>query len=283
MSKSYKYPQDEQPMRLDRIVATLLAVGLRASRTYIDQGQVLVDGRLVAKGILVQPGQIVTVSEAPKSKAGAGLANIIHQNTQHAAIFKPKAMHSVLGKDHNCVQEELSLLGLAGWQLVNRLDYLTSGLVLAAATEQDVLYYKALQDKGEVAKYYLALVHGVVLSAFTVHQRIDDTQRRRVRVLTDPDDPVRSTFVQPITVLDSTTLVLARIYKGRRHQIRAHLAHAGYPLVGDPLYGSGPESDFFLHHCLLDMPGFQAWTLPQKSHFVDLAYPYLSKIIVEVV
>lgn len=278
--KTHTHPLDNKPARLDRIVATMLGVGLRASRTHIEQGQALVDGRRATKGTLVQPGQMVAVPEISADGPVVVLrSQIIRQNAHYAAIFKPSAMHTVFGKEQSCVQEELPRLGLAGWSLVNRLDYLTSGLVLAARTKEDVLHYKTLQDNAQVAKYYLAVVHGIVESNLLLQQRIADQRCKKVRILEEMDEPVRWTHVQPIQVIKETTLVAARIYKGRRHQIRAHLAHAGYPLAGDPVYGSGQTSDFFLSHCLLVMPDFKALYLPPMPDLATLAHQYLCKII----
>lgn len=279
--KTYHYPENQQPMRLDRIVATLLSIGLRASRAHIEQGQVLVDGHPGAKGTLVRPGQVVRVPAIPMNQSTRLRTKIVRQNAHYAAIFKPKEMHSVAGKDQDCVQYQLPLLGLDGWQLVNRLDYLTSGLILAAQNKVDIISYKTLQNQGAVHKYYLALVQGNLSSALTLQHRICDQKRKKVRVIHELDEKVRSTFVEPLQTLDNKTLVVACIYKGRRHQIRVHLAHAGYPLVGDPVYGSGSGNEFFLHHCLLDMPGFQAWTLPDQPSFAAAARPYLAAIVPE--
>lgn len=237
-----------------------LGLGLRRCRALIGDGLVLVDGRPLSKGALVRPGQLIRV-QLPDPISACPQARVVARAGNFAALSKPAGVHSVAGRGPGSLEACLPGLGLDGWQLLNRLDFLTSGLVLAAALASDVAAYKGWQNRGEVDKWYLALACGSV-DATTLRGRIQDDRRRVVRVTADEDEPLRWTWVRPVRTVNGNTLVLARIRKGRRHQIRAHLAEAGHSLIGDPVYGAGEAGGLFLHHWQVDMPGFSASLLP---------------------
>lgn len=260
MTDSFIYPEDFPPVRLDKALAGRLGLGLRRCRALIDDGRVLVDGRRCAKGVLVHPGQRVGVvlEEAVPVCADVG---IVARDERFAALAKPGGLHTVAGRGASSLESCLPELGLERWKLLNRLDCLTSGLVLAAAGAAGAAAYKAWQDEGRVCKWYLALAHGT-LDVLQVRDRILDDKRRVVRVIPEQDSPLRWTTARAVRHVDGHTLLLVKILKGRRHQIRAHLAHTGHPLVGDPVYGTGEPGGLYLHHWRLDLPGFTASLLP---------------------
>lgn len=260
MTNSFIYPEDLQPVRLDKALARQLGLGLRRCRTLIDDGRVLVDGRSCAKGALIHPGQCVGVVFEEFAPVCSDV-RIVARHGRFAALAKPGGLHTVAGRGGACLESCLPELGLGGWELLNRLDFLTSGLVLAAAGAQDAAAYKAWQDGGQVCKWYLALARGM-LDALQVRDRILDDKRRVVRVIPEQDSPLRWTTARAVRHVDGATLLLVKILKGRRHQIRAHLAHAGHPLVGDPVYGAGEPGGLYLHHWRLDLPGFTASLAP---------------------
>ncbi len=268
---SFTHPEHLPPERLDRVLAGNLGLGIRRCRALIESGLVLVDGRPLAKGGLVRPGQFVSVAEPADAGhddcdiAGVG---IVFSAMGFAAISKPGGMHTVAGRGGNSLEVCLPGLGLSGWRLLNRLDLLTGGLVLAAAGEREAALYKGWQEAGQVRKWYLALARGDVGELELTGLILDD-KRRVVRVTGQEDEALRHTVVRPVRGVEGNTLVLAHILKGRRHQIRAHLAHAGHPLVGDPVYGAGEPGVLFLHHWRLDLPGFTA-ELPPEWDFVDV-------------
>ncbi len=156
--------------------------------------------------------------------------------------------------------------------LLSRLDAATSGLVAAAFTEDAAKRFRDLEAAGKVDKYYLALVQGAVPGPFRVTNALDTDNRKKTRVLAETSpDPTRHNEIVPMpedgmahaAAHGKTTLVSVHIKRGARHQIRAHLAHAGFPLVGDALYGSAAaETPLHLHHARLLLPGFSAFHLP---------------------
>ena len=125
--------------------------------------------------------------------------------------------------------------------VVHRLDRDTSGLIvvaLTAAAHQRL----SMQFAGRaVEKHYLALVDGSVgwqQRTIDLPLRVNADRRHRTRV--DHRDGKRaSTSVNVLERFDAHALVEALPQTGRTHQIRVHLAAAGHPIIGDPLYGAG--------------------------------------------
>lgn len=255
--KRYVVSAETPPERLDKAVARDFGLSLRASRTLIAAGRVRVDGRVLAKGCVVSAGQELSVIPEESAADVHCAASIVTRDAAYAALFKPGGVHSVAGRGRDSVEAMLPGLGLSGWMLLNRLDYLTSGLVLAGRNADALARYKLWQEDGLVQKWYLAVAHGDV-GPMVLRSRIRDDRRRVVRVLDEQDESVRRTEIRPVARVQNATLVLVRIFMGRRHQIRAHLAAAGHALVGDPVYGQGEAGALRLHHWQVAMPGFTA-------------------------
>jgi 23S rRNA pseudouridine1911/1915/1917 synthase len=164
--------------------------------------------------------------------------------------------------------------------LLTRLDRETSGLALAARTRAAAARFRLLEREGRVRKRYLALAIGLVTAPLRIANRLDTADRATTRALPEPDpDPARHSLVQPLRALVhqgvACTLLRVDIARGARHQIRAHLACAGFPLYGDSRYGPAggmaePSTSFFLHHAALSLPGFSARRLP--------AWPFARKL-----
>jgi 23S rRNA pseudouridine1911/1915/1917 synthase len=145
--------------------------------------------------------------------------------------------------------------------------------------------YRVFEDQGLIVKRYLAVVAGRPDwggGETVVRRGLDTAGRKKTRVL-DADSPDRLRWTEVRTLRDcldrgpdggpgrDAVLVLATIRKGARHQIRAHLAGLGHPILGDPLYGPWPDQEgpLFLHHFRIDFPGFSAQAWPDWADPTD--------------
>lgn len=136
-------------------------------------------------------------------------------------------------------------------QAVQRLDRETTGLVLFSLSKDIQPKLDAAVSARAVHKRYIAVVRG----SFPVGARVIDApiardrhDSRRMRV-GRTGKPAR-THVARLEVRQGRSLVACELETGRRHQIRVHLAHAGHPIVGDALYGGGPNPPGLMLHAL---------------------------------
>nr|WP_319584096.1 RluA family pseudouridine synthase [uncultured Pseudodesulfovibrio sp.] len=258
-------------IRLDRVLETAMpGSGLRLRRRLCDEGRVLVDGRARKPGYKVRAGQSVEIGGDREMKTAGELGlRIVKCENGFAAVNKPGGVHSasIAGKDEPSAEGVLSeLFPKDTPELLNRLDYLTSGLLLVALTPEAREAYLRYEADGAIKKFYLARVKGRLDGIISVRSRLDTDDRKITRVLAEPDpDSRRWTGVTALSHDHEadTSLVRCLIMKGARHQIRAHLSSIGHAILGDPLYGEGESSSgLMLQHQRIEMPGFQAEAIP---------------------
>lgn len=253
--------------RLDRALEPFLPdAGLRQRRRLIETGRVLVEGRTAPAVLKVRAGQRLTLLPDQSGPQAPVTLSIAARTKDYVALEKPANLHSAALAGGGGPSLEALLPGLFPGQnprLLNRLDFLTSGLVLAALNARAAKVFAAIAPK-DMTKEYLAVVQGRLDEHLQLKRQLDAEDRKRTRVLGRLDaEPRNWTLVWPKKQLDGDrTLVRVRIQAGARHQIRAHLSAADLPIVGDPLYGRGEAGGLFLHHHLLEFPGFRAESKP---------------------
>lgn len=161
--------------------------------------------------------------------------------------------------------------------LVHRIDVGTSGLILAAKTKPAMTFLSTQLAERRVRKTYLALVSGALPEKD--QGRIDvpllKTGRSVIPGTLEAGADAASTDWLILKRGKEAALIEARPKTGRMHQIRAHLAHLGCPILGDVIYGDGLESAprLMLHAAGLEItrPDGQALTLtaPAPGTFTD--------------
>ena len=247
--------------RLDRFLrARLPGLPSRSVRFAIEAGEVRVDGRKTKKGQFLATGQEVAVSRIAEEQDWMPVpgdlpgASILFADDEVLVLEKPIDVHTephrpgeggtlagYLRWKFPCVTSFSSFPGLS---LLTRLDYATSGAVPAALTKEALDFLSREREKGEIRKTYYCLVSGSIDKEMTLSYRIDAEGGESVRVSKESRDPatMRWTNVTPLRGDGSVTLVRAEISRGKRHQIRAHLAAAGFPVVGDRRYAAVPPA-----------------------------------------
>jgi 23S rRNA pseudouridine1911/1915/1917 synthase len=302
-------PPDQDGVLLDAILKEALPeYGLRARRRLWRLRRILVNGHLARPGRRARAGDEILVESAPDDAVLAGgPPDIVAWGNGYVALRKPAGLHTarVAGGSAANLEDFLSRRWMDLWRarrpdspapplprLVTRLDRETSGLVLGLtdAAPEAVDAFRALEREGRVEKSYLGLIHGVLREPLLIRAGLETRKRRITRILAVPDaDATRHTRVTPLCSLESGalgqrgaeffpgrqfTLIRARILRGSRHQIRAHLAGAGFPLVGDSLYGDAGDAAqrLYLHHAAISLPGFSAldmpgWGLGEEAQF----------------
>ncbi|MGI9210891.1 MAG: 23S rRNA pseudouridine(1911/1915/1917) synthase RluD [Methylococcaceae bacterium] len=236
-------------MRLDQAMAELFPDYSRSRlQIWIKQGAARLDGEVVTPRHKVWGGErIELTAEAEVSTTVQGEdipLTIIHEDDSVIVVDKPVGLvvHPAAGHWQGTLQNALlhhdpQLATIPRCGIVHRLDRDTSGLLVVART---LTAHKSLVDQLQartVHREYLALVHGAMTGGGTIDEPLGrhHTDRKRFAVRRDGKPAV--THYRLETRFADHTLLRVKLETGRTHQIRVHLSHIHYPLVGDPVYG----------------------------------------------
>jgi 23S rRNA pseudouridine1911/1915/1917 synthase len=225
------------------------------AKELIDKGLVSVEGKkiVVARGEL-KDTSIFKIKELQKVK-------VLFENDDIIAVDKPAYMNASEVEDQ-----------FPKARLLNRLDKETSGVMLLSANEEfRGKAIKEFMDKN-VYKEYVAVVEGKVIEEFTIDMPILTIKGKSAKSKIDLiKGKEAKTIVSPYMVEGNKSKIKIVIEDGRTHQIRVHLQHAGFPIIGDLQYGkpSNQVHRVMLHSKVTRILGyeFQAKEPKEFYHF----------------
>ncbi|HWU69093.1 MAG TPA: 23S rRNA pseudouridine(1911/1915/1917) synthase RluD, partial [Stenotrophobium sp.] len=244
-------PPEMTGMRLDAACARLFDTWSRARLSHwIADGQVQINGAVVTLGRTpLKAGDVLTVRAQeeidPTVQAEAIDLQVVYEDGDIAVINKPAGLtaHPGAGISSGTLQNALlhrwpqtAAVPRAG--LVHRLDKDTSGLLVVALTLAVHPKLVAALSEHDIRREYDAVVHGTMVSGGTVSTQIGRHPRERVKMaVLDRGGREAVTHYRVQERFPRHTHVRVRLETGRTHQIRVHLAHIRYPIIGDRTYG----------------------------------------------
>lgn len=248
--------EQNENTRLDKLVSEKCS---DLSRTMIQkligEEKIYVNGKNAKASIKVKMGDVVEIEEIEiktiKLEAQDIPLEIIYEDNDIIVVNKPKGLvvHPANGNPDGTLVNAImnickdSLSGIGGELrpgIVHRLDKDTSGLIIIAKNDKAHIELSRQIKDHEVQKTYLALVRGVVKEEeATINMPISRSTKDRKKMAVSKDGRNAITHFKVLERFNGYTLLQVKIETGRTHQIRVHMSHIGYPVVGDFVYSNG--------------------------------------------
>ena len=266
--KKYIVDEEEQGKRLDvYIVSKDSDVTRTSAQRQIEQGNVTINGKRTTKvSYKVSDGDEIEIEEKEpveiELKAQDIPVDIVYEDNDIIVVNKPKGMvvHPANGNPDGTLVNAImaickdSLSGIGGEirpGIVHRLDKDTSGLLIVAKNDMAHVNMSEQIKRHEVKKTYIALVRGVVKeNEATIDMPIGRSNSDRKKMAVTKNGKNAVTHIKVLKRYDKYTLLEVNIETGRTHQIRVHLAHIGYPVIGDYIYSNGKNEFGIVGQCL---------------------------------
>ncbi len=246
----------------------------------IEDGLVLLDGRVAPKRQVVLSGQLVEVgaraSGAERDETAGVPFAVVFEDAHLLVVDKPAGVvvHPARGHRTGTLAQALAGRACGGEDraragIVHRLDRDTSGLLVVAKSDAVHRELKALIAARALRREYVALVEGVPpAKSGTIDAPIGRDRRDRLLMSIETDAPrAARTHFELLRIVGAAALLRVLLDTGRTHQIRVHLAAIGHPVCGDRRYGA--SSRYGLERQFLHAAGL-AFEHPVTAEALDL-------------
>lgn len=244
----------DAPVRADVAVSEALSVTRTAAAKLIEAGNAECRNKILKKNTLIEPGAEVTVTVPDvrplEVKAQSIPLKIVYEDDDLLVVDKPKGMvvHPAPGNPDGTLVNALlahcgdSLSGINGVArpgILHRIDKNTSGLLMVAKNDKAHSSLAEQIKEHSFVREYEAVVYGEMKTdSGDVDAPIGRHPVKRKQMAVTPlnSKPAR-THYEVIDRAGGFTHLRLRLYTGRTHQIRVHMAYIGHPLAGDDVYG----------------------------------------------
>ncbi|MGS2742377.1 23S rRNA pseudouridine(1911/1915/1917) synthase RluD [Halomonas sp. LS-001] len=250
---SLRVPASLAGTRLDQAAAELFNDYSRERlKTWINAGELTVDGQKVKPKTRLHGEEVLSLSavleEEGRFEAQDIPLEIVFEDDDVIVVNKPANMvvHPAAGNPDGTLlnallHHEPTLAQVPRAGIVHRLDKDTTGLMMVAKNlPAQAALVQQLQAR-TVSRQYDAVVIGTPVSGATVDAPIGRHPKDRKRQAVSASGKPAVTHYRVVERFRAHTHVRCQLETGRTHQIRVHMAHARYPLIGDPLYGGRPK------------------------------------------
>ena len=242
-------PEEMAGMRLDLALAELFSDYSRSKlQTWVKSGRVKVNGHSLKPKEKLEGGETVELDAEAEvvidCEAEAIPLDIVFEDGALLIVNKPAGMvvHPAAGNWRGTLQNALlnhesSLETLPRAGIVHRIDKETSGLLMIAKTlPAHNSLIKQLQDR-TIFREYAAITKGRMIAGGTIDEPIGRHPTDRKRYAVRSTGKMAVTHYRVEERFSRHTLIRVKLETGRTHQIRVHMAHIHFPLVGDQIYG----------------------------------------------
>ena len=296
--KEYIVRQEEKGKRLDTYIPSVDTDITRTSaQRLIEDGNILVNGKNAKVSYKIQENDKISVEiPEPKQielKAQDIPIEIIYEDSDIIVVNKPKGMvvHPANGNPDGTLVNAImaickdSLSGIGGEirpGIVHRIDKDTSGLLIVAKNDNSHVKMSEQIKNHEVKKTYIALVRGVFKeNEATIDMPIGRSTSDRKKMAVNKNGKNAITHIKVLKRFDKYTLLKVNIETGRTHQIRVHLSHIGYPIVGDYTYSNGKNEFDVVGQCLHAQKLEFKHPITQKDMCLEAELPQYFKDILD--
>lgn len=296
--KEYIVSQEEKGKRLDTYIPSVDTDITRTSaQRLIEDGNILVNGKNAKVSYKIQENDKISVEiPEPKQielKAQDIPIEIVYEDSDIIVVNKPKGMvvHPANGNPDGTLVNAImaickdSLSGIGGEirpGIVHRIDKDTSGLLIVAKNDNSHVKMSEQIKNHEVKKTYIALVRGVFKeNEATIDMPIGRSTSDRKKMAVNKNGKNAITHIKVLKRFDKYTLLKVNIETGRTHQIRVHLSHIGYPIVGDYTYSNGKNEFDVIGQCLHAQKLEFKHPITQKDMCLEAELPQYFKDILD--
>jgi 23S rRNA pseudouridine1911/1915/1917 synthase len=258
--------ESEEQKRIDAYISENTEYSRTAVQRLIEEEKITVNGKKEKASYKVQNGDRIEIEEEPareiKLKAQDIPVEILYEDDDIIVVNKPKGMvvHPANGNPDGTLVNAVmaickdSLSGIGGEirpGIVHRLDKNTSGAIIIAKNDKAHINLSEQLKNHEIKKTYIALVRGVVKeNNATINMPIGRSKKDRKKMDVDKNGKEAITHFKVLKRYKDCTLLEINIETGRTHQIRVHLSHIGYPIIGDEVYSNGKNKWNIEGQCL---------------------------------
>lgn len=248
--------EENENIRLDKLIATKCEDLSRTRlQKLIEEEKICVNEKPAKASLKVKKGDVITIEDMEvretKLKPQDIPLDIIYEDDDIIVVNKQKGLvvHPANGNPDGTLVNAImnickdSLSGIGGELrpgIVHRLDKDTSGLIIIAKNDKSHINLSEQIKNHEVSKTYLALVRGIVKeNEATINMPIARSTKDRKKMAVAKDGRNAVTHFKVLERFEGYTLLEIKIETGRTHQIRVHMSHIGYPVIGDMVYSNG--------------------------------------------